>query len=48
MTHRHDKSEYLPRKAAKAKAAAAHGGNASVKDRLDTLEEAIGIVPAAK
>jgi len=47
MTHRHDKSEYPKRKAARAKAAAAHGGNASVKDRLDTVEEAIGLAPVA-
>ena len=36
------------RKAARAGVVAAHGGNGSVKDRLDRLEQALGIVPAAK
>lgn len=47
-THKHSPAEYGKRKAAKVKVAADHGGNANVKDRLDTLETALGIVPAVK
>lgn len=41
-------TQHAARKAARAAAAAAHGTNANVKDRLDTIERALGIVPATQ
>ena len=46
MTHKHDPAEYAARKAAKSKASADHG-KPNTKDRLDNVEKALGIVPAA-
>lgn len=42
-----DEAKWAAKKKAKADAATANGTNASVKDRLDTLEKALGIAPAA-
>lgn len=43
-----DKPRNDARKAARATVAQQHGGNASVKDRLDAVETALGMVPGAK
>jgi len=51
MTHRHDKSEYLPRKA-KRTAVAANPGSENSVPQLPmpgvTLEQALGLRPVAK
>lgn len=49
VTHRHNPAEYAARKAARRQAAAQHGQGQNVpalRQRLDTVEKAIGTVPA--
>ena len=48
MAHRYNAAEYAARKVARQTAAANHGTNASVKDRLDIVEIALGLAPATK
>jgi len=48
LKHKHDPAEYAARQKARKEVATGNGGNESVKTRIDRLEKALGMVPAAK